>query len=671
MHRSKEELIRELQALKQEINSLKDSNKRKHLEKKISLNEVHLKMAHRIGQIGNWELNLLTNELSWSDEIFRIFEIDPSKFDATYEAFLNAIHPDDRDMVNKIYTSSLEKQTSYHIDHRLLMTDGRVKYVHEYCDTFYNAAGAPEKSIGIVQDITAYRQIEQSHKEQEDFIRAVAETSPALIYVYDMETNRNVYSNSGIERLMGYTQEQIQAMGENLFINLIHPDDLQKVFDYQSKILTASDTDTLEIEYRMKHQNKKWVYLHSIERVFLRNENGSVKQKIGVSNDITSQKQTYDALQNNKEKLIKAESIAHMGFIDWDLQNNTIYLSDEAYRIHGTNPKIGVDSVFELITNSVHPDDRDLVNQELKLAIQGEKNYNIDHRILWKDGSVHWVHAQAELIKNEKGAPIKLLGTITDISDRKKWENELLAAKEKAEESDRLKSAFLANMSHEIRTPMNGILGFAELLETPGLKGEKKQEYIHIIQKSGNRMLHIINDIVDISKIEAGLIKVENTAVNINELMAEIYSFFKPEANKNNLILNLKTSLSEDETIVNSDYEKISAILTNLVKNAIKYSNKGKIEFGCHRKKEILEFYVRDTGIGISKENKQLIFNRFSRVNTDNTKIIEGVGLGLCISKAYVEMLNGQIWVEDNVDTGSTFRFSIPYCPVNRLENHK
>jgi len=241
---------------------------------------------------------------------------------------------------------------------------------------------------------------------------------------------------------------------------------------------------------------------------------------------------------------------------------------------------------------------------------------------------------------------------------------ELLKAKEQAEESDRLKSAFLANMSHEIRTPMNGILGFAELLKEPGLTGKEQQDYIRIIEKSGARMLNIINDIVDISKIEAGLMKLEIQESNINEQIQDIYTFFKPEVEAKGMILSFNTPLPTKEAILKTDREKVYAILTNLVKNAIKYSNTGTIEIGYSKRDSDLEFYVKDTGIGIPNDRHGAIFERFIQADIPDEWAQQGAGLGLSITKAYVEMLGGKIRVASQVSVGSTFYFTLPYNAV-------
>jgi hypothetical protein len=268
-------------------------------------------------------------------------------------------------------------------------------------------------------------------------------------------------------------------------------------------------------------------------------------------------------------------------------------------------------------------------------------------------------------LKDNSGVVIGTVFIARDISLQKHIQDELIKSKEKAEESDRLKSAFLANMSHEIRTPMNGILGFADLLKEPDLSGEQQQEYIRIIEKSGKRMLNIINDIIDISKIEAGLVGTNKVESNINEQIEYVYTFFKPEAEAKGLQLIFKKPLPDKEAVILTDREKVFAILTNLIKNAIKYSDQGSIEFGYDIEKyhpaAFIQFFVKDTGIGIPEAKLEAVFERFMQADTADKMARHGAGLGLYITRAYVEMLEGKIWVESEEGSGSTFYFTLPY----------
>ncbi len=281
-----------------------------------------------------------------------------------------------------------------------------------------------------------------------------------------------------------------------------------------------------------------------------------------------------------------------------------------------------------------------------------------------KNGELFWELASISPMVNENGEITHFIAVKEDITDRKKKDEELFHALEKAQESDRLKSAFLANMSHEIRTPMNGILGFAELLKEPDLTGEQQLDYIEIIEKSGARMLNIINDIVDISKIESGQMKVLLKKTNVNEQLDFIYKLFNKEVEQKGLHLSLKKSVLPSDLFIVTDREKLYAILANLVKNAIKYTQNGSIEFGCQALETLhatsLQFYVKDTGIGIAKDRQEDIFKRFIQADISDKMARQGAGLGLAISKAYVEMLGGKIWIESENGRGSTFYFTLP-----------
>lgn len=236
---------------------------------------------------------------------------------------------------------------------------------------------------------------------------------------------------------------------------------------------------------------------------------------------------------------------------------------------------------------------------------------------------------------------------------------ELRIAKEKAEESDRLKSAFLANMSHEIRTPMNGILGFAELLKEPELTGQQQNKYVEVIQESGERMLTIINDLVDISRIEAGQVEVNVAPFDLNRLMDSLYAFFTPETQVKHIRLSYTKSVADGEFIIKSDEPKVTQILTNLIKNAIKFTEEGHVSFGYKVHEGRVEFFVKDSGIGIHPDFKDDVFQRFKQATSLNSVYHAGAGLGLSISKAFVEMLGGQIGFDSEVGNGTRFYFTI------------
>lgn len=263
---------------------------------------------------------------------------------------------------------------------------------------------------------------------------------------------------------------------------------------------------------------------------------------------------------------------------------------------------------------------------------------------------------------NKKGDKF-LIGVIHDITDSKNKETELEKAKEKAEESDRLKTAFLANMSHEIRTPMNGILGFSELLKGKNISSENRENYIDLIEKEGNRLLSFINDIVDISKIESKIITLDFSSCNLNELFEELHSKYAYKLKDKDVNLHFKKGLGDPECVIRTDTNKLVQILSNLLENAIKFTKSGEIEFGYSQFADELKFFVRDSGIGIRTEDKDYIFRRFTQSELEQIHN-PGAGLGLSIVKGLVEILDGEVWVDSKLGEGSTFYFTIPYQKV-------
>lgn len=238
--------------------------------------------------------------------------------------------------------------------------------------------------------------------------------------------------------------------------------------------------------------------------------------------------------------------------------------------------------------------------------------------------------------------------------------HDLVEACKKAEESDRLKSVFLANMSHEIRTPMNGILGFTGILKEPDITSEERVEYLGVIEDCGKHLLSIINDLVDISRVEAGLVQVTKQAVDVKRRIEDSFKFFKVEADTKGLDLSYSLDDSLVDTVILTDAEKVYALLTNLIKNALKFTQDGGIEFGYIVKGDMLEFFVHDTGEGISTEQQALVFDRFIQAADKQKGLHEGNGLGLSIAKAYVHMLGGRIWLESTLGKGSSFYFTLP-----------
>jgi PAS domain S-box-containing protein len=287
--------------------------------------------------------------------------------------------------------------------------------------------------------------------------------------------------------------------------------------------------------------------------------------------------------------------------------------------------------------------------------------YHTEKKYIRKDGSLVWGSTTVSIIRNNEGEAKFFLVMIKDITSQKKATEELVIAKEKAEESDRLKTAFLHNVSHEIRTPMNAIIGFSTLLNEPDVTDEERHQYIDIIFQSGSQLLSIINDIVDIANFESGQTKVNLTKINLNSKLKSLSEQFRIAAKQNDTSINLDMSLNDEDSSIVTDSTKLVQILSNLINNAVKFTRNGQIDFGYRLKDKILEFFVKDTGIGIQPEYHSRIFDRFFQVDSAVSRRYSGTGLGLSICKGYVELLGGTIKVESEPDKGTLFVFTIPY----------
>jgi signal transduction histidine kinase len=244
--------------------------------------------------------------------------------------------------------------------------------------------------------------------------------------------------------------------------------------------------------------------------------------------------------------------------------------------------------------------------------------------------------------------------------NQKRIHDRLMKAKNNAEENNRLKTAFLANLSHEIRTPMNGIMGFINLLEDPDFRAGKFDSYLDLVKKSSERMLETISNIIEISRIESEEIPVYNSGVDINEILNELYRVYQPAAKEKGLKLILNLKINNGKCIIHTDKNKLITILRNLLKNALKFTKEGMIEFGFQQKDENGLFYVKDTGLGIPEDWHTLIFERFAQVDSTLTSQYEGLGLGLPIAHFYADLLGGRLWVESLENSGSIFWLSIP-----------
>lgn len=523
--------------------------------------------------------------------------------------------------------------------------------------------------LSIGYDITMRKKAEEALKTEHDILEAVISNTGTGFLVIDMEGNIKLFNNAALQIHNLTIKEEKPVLNNyigNYKLQYLDGKDIPRDQWPLDQAFHGHFTNNFETRLIRGDGTSRMVSFSSIP---IKDDAGNITLIVFTMTDFTDIYERNEALKESQLRYHSLFSNATFAIqhcrvvtdengkpVDYEM----FHINDTFTRMTG----IRKEDVYGKKATEIFPGIRkltfDFIGVFGKIALEGgEINTEVYFDFLDKWFSMY-VYSP---IKGE------FTSIFTDITERKKSEAELRKAKEKAEESDRLKSAFMANMSHEIRTPMNGILGFAELLKNPKLSGESQKMYIEAISSSGKRMLSIINDLIDIAKIESGQIEIKREPANLRKLLEEEILFFKPEAERRNISLVLESDLPSDDFIIITDKTKLAQILTNLLKNALKFTpENGRIELNCTLKdnKELL-FYVSDTGIGIRKELQEKIFERFRQ--GDMAEIHEGIGLGLAISRAFVEQLGGRLSVESKHGEGSVFYFSIPY--VRHSESDK
>ncbi len=391
----------------------------------------------------------------------------------------------------------------------------------------------------------------------------------------------------------------------------------------------------------------------------------AVNNALALREEIIRKKEIEEALESAESEFESLRNNVPLAVYRSNVNGQLIYANPAFLEM------FGFDTLREVLKISipdyyVRPEEREnLMNELLSKGVV--KNYEIE--INRRNGEHFWGLFNIRAIFNKNGDHIYQDGIISDITEIKIAREELIAAKEKAEESDRLKTAFLANMSHEIRTPMNAIVGFSDLLLDSSYSKEQIEEFVRTIQSSGDTLLRIINDILDVAKIESGILTFEQTPFQVNSMLKDVYQSFNGRKDTSKIEFNLLPGSPESDITLISDETRIKQILNNLLVNAFKFTHQGQINIGYVLKENEVEFFVTDTGIGIPEDKQAIIFEMFRQVDESHTREFGGTGLGLTIAKNLIEKMGGEMWLNSDPGKGSDFRFTIPFDPEMKRQH--
>ena len=674
---------------------MEDITEQEKAKEQLLESEKALKKAQSIGKIGSWKFDLNNKTVEASEESYRIYGLPINK-KLTLDDIRKIPLEEYRKMLDDALLNLIKGKRDYNVTFKIKRpSDGKVFDIHSIAE--YNSK--KNAVTGIIQDITKRKKAEQLLNESEAMFRSLFDKSNDAIYL--MANRKFELVNPAFTDILGYEMEELSR--KNLGpIDLIAPESMPIIEERINKLEKGEDVDTrYEFTALTKYGEKREVEA-SVSYIPYK---GSTATQ-GIIRDVTERKKAEDEIKLLSEfRNLLVELSANFIHVPVEEINESINKSlarmghfvnaGRTYIFEYNFDQSVCSNTFEWCRDGVKPQIDALQQLPLDFApdwVEKHRNAQIVHIPNVAEVEEESLRNLLEMqdIKSLLSIPLfnqeKCIGFVgfdsvgklfnfsskeievleiyakilVNSFERQHREKELIEAKEKAEESDLLKSAFLANMSHEIRTPMNGIMGFTNLLKEPKLSGEEKEEYVDIIQQSGERMLNTIDDIISISKLESGTLEVKWEPYKINKQLNYFYKFFKPEAGRKGLDLKLTKSATEEDIVIQADKEKLNAVISNLIKNAIKYTHTGSIEISYHLKTDEVEFIVSDTGIGIDKNRQNAIFERFIQEDFSSTKPYEGAGLGLAISKGYVEMMGGKIGVESEKGKGSKFYFTVP-----------
>jgi PAS domain S-box-containing protein len=627
----------------------------KRLARTLHKTETHLQVALKIAQMGTWEWNLSTNEEQWSAETYQIIGL-PENTPMTHETFRTIIHPEDREAVGQLIEQAISKQQSYQAEFRLIRPDGGIRCVQSFGKPIRDSLDNELVVIGTVQDITTRNRLEETLRESEQRYRQL----------YDMlrdgfaTTNLQgliLQFNPAFQQLVGYSEAELYTLHYQDITSPKWHDMEERIIKEQ--VLTRGYSDLYEQEYIRPDGS---VFPVEIRTYLMTTAEGKPVGMSAFVRDITERKWAQDRLHEANayyRSLIEASldplvTITPEGKIS-DLNTATElmtgYLEQEL-----------VGSYFA--DYFTHPDQAMLISQRV---LYQNTIHDYELEIQHRDGHVIAVLCNASVYRDQAGKVIGIFAAARDITRQKQVELELRHAKEVAEVANRAKSNFLANMSHELRTPLNAILGYTQILNRDKTLTPKQREGIAIIHRSGEYLLTLINDVLDLSKIEAGRLELHPTDFHLGEFIQGINELVQLRAQQKGITYKYD-ALAPLPVGIYADDKRLRQILLNLLSNAIKFTDHGEVSLKLSYYNGKMLFQVEDTGIGIKPEDQQKIFLPFQQVGEHHYQA-EGTGLGLSITKKLVELMGGTLQLDSLPDVGSVFWTTLDLPSSQRIES--
>ncbi|MCM2374298.1 PAS domain S-box protein [Aporhodopirellula aestuarii] len=609
-----------------------------------------------------WSWDLKTGQVHSPQDIRSLFGMN-AEAPMVAREFVKRVDPQDRDRVDEAMKTAIQTGDVYNEEFRVVRPDGATHWLHMLGRIVRDESANLDSFLGVVADVTERKNVEMRIRESEKYFRTMADASPAMLWITDRDHMCTYLSRSWYE-FTGQTEEEGLGLG---WTDATHPDDRQRA---GKEFLSAAEAHVNFVtEYRLRTASGE--YRHAVDLGRPRfNKAGEFEGYIGSVIDDHERRLAENTMRASESRLRLAAEATGFGTHDYDAIRNRLVWSPELYAIYGISPEIT--PTLQMVRQLIFPDDLKAFETIMADAFRtdGSERYEKEYRIVRSDGAIRWVVDTGRVIREEKGDARhlqRIVGTVQDITDRKNFERSLQQAMTSAEAANRSRGEFLANMSHEIRTPMAAILGHADILKDHLVDPDNLQ-VVDTIRRNGHFLLNIVNDILDLSKIDAGKMEIDTQPVRPDAIVGEIRSLMDVRAAEKDIPLRIAFTGPVPETI-DTDAVRLRQVLLNLVGNAIKFTDEGEVRLNVDfdASANRLQFDVVDTGIGIPSEKLDSLFEPFVQVDNTSTRSFGGTGLGLAICRRLAQALGGLITVESELGKGSRFTLSLDVMKPGQL----
>lgn len=637
----------------------------KSTKKDLEQNNTQMEIAEVVGKYGSWELDVETYTSTWSKGFYTVLGMKSGELPANFGVFLEMIDSVNRSRIYEEVAEAIKNPANeVNINGIITIMDGSKRYIRGSGQAICDKKGKAIKVVGTIQDIT---DLKMAQEKANTYLNALDQA--AIVAITDAK-GKIIFANDKFSNISGFSIEELIGKDHRILNSGHHS---KEFFKNMWQTIVSGHPWHGEVCNKDKNGRLYWVDTTIVPTLTM---DGEVIQYVAIRYEITQKKmaelellEAKNKAEASHKKIEAAEIIGKFGNWELTLRDRSFSYSKGFSRILDFPEDAQI--TFEEFISLLLDEDREMLEQAMEETIMTQQPFSFDYRVKLKNGEIKWLRGEGQPINDDRGMPIKLVGTVQDVNDKMKNEIELTAATLRADAATRAKSDFLANMSHEIRTPMNGVIGMCNLLLS-NVKDSVQKEQLQIISNCGNTLLDLINDILDFSKIEAGKIELENEPFNIHDVTHEIIQLMNSRASEKGVALLYRNDPTVSSWFL-GDTTRFRQILTNLISNAVKFTENGSVIVSSKASKKDdglyeIEFSVKDSGIGISAEVQSKLFSSFSQADASTTRKFGGSGLGLAICKGLCEKMGGRIWLESEPGCGSTFSFTMLLAETGEQE---